>query len=158
MPIIILPARKQEFDKIAAFESGADDYIEKPFAIGELIARLRTALRHARNNPDSHCINITAAGLTVDLAKRGVSRNGVPIRLTPKEFDLLAVFARNAGFLLTHREILMAVWGASHENDIRLLRVFIAQLRGKIEEDPTNPTVIQTEKGAGYRFTQITGR
>jgi two-component system, OmpR family, KDP operon response regulator KdpE len=156
VPIIILSARKQEFDKISAFESGADDYIEKPFTIGELIARLRTALRHARNNLDSHCINITAAGLTVDLAKRGVSRNGVAIKLTPKEFDLLAVFAWNAGYLLTHRKILTAVWGASHENDIRLLRVFIAQLRAKIEVDPTHPNVIQTEQGAGYRFTQIT--
>lgn len=159
MPIIILSGRKQEFEKIAAFESGADDYIEKPFTIGELIARLRTALRHAsRNDLNSHCINITTAGLTVDLVKRGVSRNGVAIKLTPKEFDLLAVFARNAGYLLMHREILTAVWGATHENDIRLLRVFIAQLRAKIEEDPTHPTVIQTEQGVGHRFAEITSR
>jgi two-component system KDP operon response regulator KdpE len=158
IPIIILTARKQEIEKITAFELGADDYIEKPFAIGELIARLRTALRHAsrKEGLDSQCIK--AAGVTVDLKKRRVSKNGVAIKLTPKEYDLIAVFARNAGFLLTHREILTAVWGAAHENDVRLLRVFVGQLRAKIEEDPARPSIIQTEQGLGYRFAETPGR
>jgi two-component system KDP operon response regulator KdpE len=158
VPIIILSARKQEIEKITALESGADDYIEKPFTVGEFIARLRTALRHASRKQDFDAHRIEAAGLTVDLEKRCVIRNGAAIKLTPKEYDLIAVFARNAGFLLTHREILMAVWGAAHEKDIRLLRVFVGQLRAKIEQDPAKPKIIQTEQGLGYRFAETPGR
>jgi two-component system KDP operon response regulator KdpE len=157
-PIIILSARKQEIEKITAFEAGADDYIEKPFTTGELIARLRTALRHASRKGDLDANCIKAAGLTVDLKKRCVSRNGVAIKLTPKEYDLIVVFVRNAGYLLTHREILTAVWGAAHENDIRLLRVFVGQLRAKIEDNPAKPSIIQTEQGLGYRLVETTGR
>ncbi len=158
MPILILSARKQEIEKITAFELGADDYIEKPFAVGEFIARLRTALRHASRRQDFNAHRIEAAGLMVDLKKRCVSRNGVDIKLTPKEYDLMVVFARNAGFLLTHREILTAVWGAAHENDVRLLRVLVGQLRAKIEKDPAKPRIIQTEQGLGYRFAETTVR
>ncbi len=154
IPIIILSARKQEIEKITAFELGAVDYIAKPFTVGEFIARLRTALRHAsrKHELNAHCIK--SAGVTVDLQKRRVSKHGVAIKLTPKEYGLIAVFARNAGYLLTHQEILTAVWGAAHENDIRLLRVFIGQLRAKIEDDPAKPNIIQTELGLGYRFAE----
>ncbi|MGJ0507580.1 MAG: response regulator [Methylocystis sp.] len=158
MPIIILSARKQEIEKITALESGADDYIEKPFTVGEFIARLRTALRHASGRQEFDTHRIEAVGLTVDLKKRCVSRNGAAINLTPKEYDLIAVFARNAGFLLTHREIFTAVWGTAHESDTRLLRVLVGQLRAKIEENPARPRIIQTEQGLGYRFAATAGR
>lgn len=152
IPIIILSGRKQEIEKMSAFELGADDYIEKPLTVGEFIARLRTASRHASRNRERDANRIMSADVTVDLQKRRVSKNGVAIKLTPKEYDLIAVFARNAGHLLTHREILKAVWGAAHENDVRLLRVFVGQLKGKIEDDPAKPNIIQTEMGLGYRF------
>lgn len=150
-PVIILSARERESEKIAALDLGANDYVEKPFAMGELLARMRAALRLARG-ADAEPATITAGALCVDIPKRLVTRNGQNLRLTPKEFDLLAILARNAGRPLTHREILRAVWGASHQDDVQYLRVFIGQLRAKIEDDPATPRIVLTETGIGYRF------
>lgn len=150
-PVIVLSARDRESEKIAALDLGADDYVEKPFAMGELLARMRTALRHSQNAAlESECV--VAEGLVVNVPKRIVTRNGAPAKLTPKEFDLLAFLARHAGRPLTHREILKAVWGPAHQNDSQYLRVFIGQLRAKIEDNAAAPRIIVTEPGVGYRF------
>jgi two-component system KDP operon response regulator KdpE len=150
-PVIILSARDQETEKIAALDMGADDYVEKPFAIGEFLARLRTALRHAA--PDHVAPpRYEADGLVVDLERRRVARDGQPIKLTPKEYELLAVLARHAGRVVTHRQILAAVWGPAHADDTQYLRVFVGQLRGKIEIAPETPRLIVTEPGIGYRL------
>ena len=150
-PIIILSARDQETEKIAALDLGADDYVEKPFAIGEFLARLRAALRHA--SPDHAAPpRYEADGLVVDLERRRVARDGQPIKLTPKEYELLAVLARHAGRVVTHRQILAAVWGPAHADDTQYLRVFVGQLRAKIEPSPEAPRLILTEPGIGYRL------
>ena len=133
---------------------GADDYVEKPFGIGELMARLRAALRHAAQD-GYEPPRIESGGLCIDFAKHSVTKNGVTIKLTPKEFELLTALARHAGRLATHRQILTAVWGPAHQNDTQYLRVFIGQLRAKIEDDPSAPRLILTEPGAGYRFADI---
>ncbi|BDV35529.1 response regulator [Methylocystis iwaonis] len=150
-PVIILSARERESEKIAALDLGANDYVEKPFAMGELLARMRAALRLA-HAADAEPATVTAGALCVDIPKRLVTRSGQNLRLTPKEFDLLAILARNAGRPLTHREILRAVWGASHQDDVQYLRVFIGQLRAKIEDNPATPRILLTETGIGYRF------
>lgn len=154
IPIVILSARDREAEKILAFDSGADDYVEKPFAIGELMARLRAALRRASPNQKPTPARIEAGGLILDTAKHQVTKDGQPVKLTPTEYDLLLVLARGAGRLLTHREILTAVWGPAHEHDIQYLRVFIGHLRTKIEADPSAPRLILTELGVGYRFAE----
>jgi two-component system KDP operon response regulator KdpE len=144
IPIIVLSARDREAEKIVALDSGADDYVEKPFGIGELMARLRAALRHAdqeRREPT----RIESAGLCIDFAKHSVTKKGVTVKLTPKEYDLLTSLARHAGRLLTHRQILRTVWGLAHQSDTQYLRVFIGQLRAKIEDDPSAPRIILTE-------------
>jgi two-component system, OmpR family, KDP operon response regulator KdpE len=151
IPVIVLSARDRETEKIAALDLGADDYVEKPFAIGEFLARLRTALRHAA--PD----RVTAPrfeteGLLVDLERRRVVKDGQTLKLTPKEFDLLTVLVRHAGRVVTHRQILAAVWGPAHADDTQYLRVFVGQLRGKIETNPETPRLILTEPGIGYRL------
>jgi two-component system, OmpR family, KDP operon response regulator KdpE len=150
VPVIILSARDREIDKIEALDLGADDYVEKPFGIGELTARLRAALRH-KAGAAKPIQRIEIGGVTMDFDKRNVSRGGEPIRLTPKEYDLLAVLFRNAGRVVTHRQILSAVWGPAHVEDTQYLRVFIGQLRAKVEQDPTTPAIIRTEPGVGYR-------
>lgn len=150
-PIIILSARDQETEKIAALDLGADDYVEKPFAIGEFLARLRAALRHSA--PDhAPAPRYEAEGLVVDLDKRRVTRDGQSLKLTPKEFDLLTVLVRHAGRVVTHRQILAAVWGPAHADDTQYLRVFVGQLRAKIEPDADVPRLILTEPGIGYRL------
>jgi two-component system KDP operon response regulator KdpE len=150
-PIIILSARDQETEKIAALDLGADDYVEKPFAIGEFLARLRAALRHSA--PDhAPAPRYEAEGVVVDLDKRRVTRDGQSLKLTPKEFDLLAVLVRHAGRVVTHRQILAAVWGPAHADDTQYLRVFVGQLRAKIEPNPDLPRLILTEPGIGYRL------
>jgi two-component system KDP operon response regulator KdpE len=154
IPIIVLSARDREAAKIMALDSGADDYVEKPFAIGELMARLRAALRRTVQI-EHEPIRIEDGGLCIDFVKRSVTKNGVAVKLTPKEYDLLTRLARRAGCLLTHRQILTAVWGPAHQNDTQYLRVFIGQLRAKIEDDPSAPRLILTEPGAGYRFADI---
>jgi two-component system KDP operon response regulator KdpE len=154
VPIIILSARDHEIDKISALDSGADDYVEKPFGIGELLARLRAALRRGLLDKEQTPTRIEVGDLIVDTSTGLVTKNGVEVKLTSKEYELLLVLARRPGRLLTHHEILAAVWGPAHENDIQYLRVFIGKLRGKIEVDPTTPRIIVTELGVGYRFIE----
>jgi two-component system KDP operon response regulator KdpE len=150
-PVIVLSARDHETEKIAALDLGADDYVEKPFAIGEFLARLRTALRHAA--PDKSAMpHFEGDGLVVDLERRRVTKNGVILKLTPKEFDLLSVLVRHAGRVVTHRQILAAVWGPAHSDDTQYLRVFIGQLRAKIETNTDSPRLLITEPGIGYRL------
>jgi two-component system KDP operon response regulator KdpE len=151
LPIVILSARDRESEKIAALDLGADDYVEKPFRIGELMARLRTALRHS-GKADKPVELVEAQGLMIDFPHRRVLRDGIQLRLTPKEYDLLALLARHAGKVLTHRTLLTTVWGPAHAEDTQYLRVFIGQLRGKIEADGDHPTIIRTEPGVGYRL------
>jgi two-component system KDP operon response regulator KdpE len=150
-PIIILSARDRETEKIDALDLGADDYVEKPFGIGEFLARLRAALRH-RLQADGGPTVVTVGDLTVDLVKRLVTRAGVAIRLSPREYDLLAQLVGGGGKVVTHRQLLTAVWGPAHEQDIQYLRVFIGQLRQKIEPDPASPALLLTEPGVGYRW------
>jgi two-component system KDP operon response regulator KdpE len=154
VPVIILSARDREGEKIAALDCGADDYIEKPFGIGELTARMRAALRHARGKgagPDS----IVTDGLSIDFVRRLVERDGLTVRLTPKEYDLLALLAQHAGKVVTHKTLLTSVWGPAHADDLHYLRVFIGQLRSKIERDAAAPRIIGTEPGVGYRFVEV---
>jgi two-component system KDP operon response regulator KdpE len=153
VPIIILSARDRESEKIAALDLGADDYIEKPFGIGELTARIRTALRH-KVHQDGATTMFSADGLVVDTLKRTVTRDGEAVRLTPKEYDLLVMMGHHAGRVVTHRAILVALWGAVHTEDVQYIRVFVGQLRAKIERDPAHPTVLITEPGVGYRLVQ----
>lgn len=151
VPIIVLSARDREAEKVAALDLGADDYVNKPFGIGELTARIRTALRH-RIETAGEVPVMKTAGLEIDTLARTVRRDGELVRLTPKEYDLLQVLVRNAGRVVTHRQVLSAVWGPAHTSDTQYLRVFIGQLRQKIEIDPANPRLIATEPGVGYRF------
>ncbi len=151
-PVVVLSARDREAEKIMALDMGADDYVEKPFAMGELLARMRTALRHASDASEPECIKV--ADLTIDVVKRRVEKRGIFLKLTPKEFDLLICLARHAGRPLSHRELLKAVWGPAHEGDSQYLRVFVGQLRAKIEDDPSEPKLLLTDPGIGYRFVE----
>jgi two-component system KDP operon response regulator KdpE len=151
VPIVVLSARDRETEKIAALDLGADDYINKPFGIGELMARIRTALRHAARDA-RHDASIMAGPLEINVAAHTATLDGKPIRLTPKEFELLTILARNAGLVVTHRQILTAAWGPAHTEDLQYLRVFIGQLRQKIKETADGPEIIQTEPGIGYRL------
>ncbi|MCK0197828.1 response regulator [Ancylobacter sp. 6x-1] len=153
VPIIILSARDRESEKIAALDLGADDYIEKPFGIGELTARIRAALRH-KLRQEAGSERVCMDGLEIDTLRRLVSRDGAPVKLTPKEYDLLVLLARHAGRVVTHRTLLTSVWGPAHGEDLHYLRVFIGQLRQKIERDPARPAIIRTEPGVGYRFAE----
>ena len=153
IPIVILSARDRESEKIAALDLGADDYVEKPFGIGELTARIRTALRH-RGRRDAIPVIMEVDGLTIDPVKRLVSRGGETVHLTPKEYDLLLLLARHTGRVVTHRTLLTSVWGPAHGDDLHYLRVFIGQLRQKIERDPTQPRIVRTEPGVGYRMAE----
>jgi two-component system KDP operon response regulator KdpE len=154
VPIIILSARDHEMEKILAFDAGADDYVEKPFAIGELMARLRAALRHV-GHESREPAKIEIGPLCIDFVKHLVMKNGVAVKLTPKEYDILAMLARHSGRLLTHRQLLTAVWGPAHEDDTQYLRVYVGQLRAKIEENPSSPRLVLTEPGVGYRFAEV---
>jgi two-component system KDP operon response regulator KdpE len=152
-PIIVLSARERESDKVGALDAGADDYVTKPFGIGELLARLRVAERHlaARANGEVET-NIRIGSVVIDLAARRVTRDGVDIHLTPIEYDLLCALARHRGKVMTHRQILERVWGGYAAENSRQLRVYINYLRGKLEADPANPRLIVTEPGVGYRI------
>jgi two-component system KDP operon response regulator KdpE len=154
-PIIILSARDKETEKIDALDAGADDYVEKPFGVGELLARLRVAMRNQVRRAGGEPV-ISAGDIEIDLVRRLVSRAGEPLHLSPREYDLLAVLARGAGKALTHRQLLTAVWGPAHEHDVQYLRVFVGQLRQKLEQDPNSPRLILTEPGVGYRFIAAT--
>ncbi|OYW14907.1 MAG: DNA-binding response regulator [Planctomycetales bacterium 12-60-4] len=150
-PIIILSARDQEPQKIAALDHGADDYVTKPFGVGELLARMRTALRHAhRVGPEA--TTITVGDLRVDLAARLVYRRDAEVHLTPLEYKLLVTMLKHAGKVLTHRFLLREVWGPQDSQENHYLRVFVASLRRKLEDDPAQPRYILTEQGVGYRF------
>jgi two-component system KDP operon response regulator KdpE len=151
VPIIVLSARDRESEKIDSLDLGADDYVNKPFGIGELMARIRASLRNRQQNESVTSV-FRAGGLLIDTLKHVVEKNGEPVHLTPKEFDLMSLLVKNSDRVLTHRQILTAVWGPAHTHDVQYLRVFIGQLRQKIESDPTEPALIQTESGIGYRF------
>jgi two-component system KDP operon response regulator KdpE len=155
-PILILSARHRELEKIEALDLGADDYLEKPFGVGELLARLRVALRHRLLRERAPPV-VRAGALEIDLVRRTVTRAGEPIRLSPKEYELLAKLAEGGGKVLTHRQLLVAVWGPAHVEDVQYLRVFVGQLRQKLEDDPSRPSVIVTELGVGYRFREAEG-
>lgn len=153
VPIIVLSARGQEKDKVAALDAGADDYLTKPFGVGELLARLRVALRHASRSADqSPASQFTVRDLTADLLTRRVFFGGNEIRLTPIEYRLLTVFVRNAGKVLTHKQLLKEVWGPQYIHESHYVRVFMAALRRKIEVDPARPRYLLTEPGIGYRL------
>jgi len=149
-PVIILSVREQENDKINALDNGADDYVTKPFGMGELLARIRAALRHAAGLGNEPVLNF--GDLEIDVAQRRVTVDGNVIKPTPTEYELLRNLAVYSGKVLTHRQLLRAVWGPSYENDTQYLRVYIAQLRRKIESDPSRPRHIITEPGVGYRL------
>ncbi|MCI4678328.1 response regulator transcription factor [Rhodoblastus acidophilus] len=151
-PVIVLSAREREVEKIEALDLGANDYVEKPFKIGELLARLRVASRLANHEQPKRTI-FEADGLRVDLERRLVTRDGTPVKLTPKEYDLLAFLVHHAGRVATHRQILLSVWGPAHAQDTPYLRVFVGQLRAKIEAKPDSPSLILTEPGVGYRLS-----
>lgn len=150
-PIIILSARDREAEKIESLDLGADDYVEKPFGVGELLARIRASLRQ-RADPAAPKGPVVAGDVTMDLDRRLVTRSGEPVRLTPKEYELLGHLARHAGKLVGHTDLLTAVWGAAHVTDTQYLRVVVGQLRQKLEDDPAHPTLIVTEPGVGYRL------
>ncbi len=150
-PILILSARDRETEKIDALDLGADDYVEKPFGVGEFLARLRVALRHRIQRDGAEPV-VKVGDLTIDLERRRITRGDEPIRLSPKEYDLLARLVEGGGKVITHRQLLTAVWGPAHVEDVQYLRVFVGQLRQKIEEDPAAPRLIATEPGVGYRF------
>jgi two-component system KDP operon response regulator KdpE len=151
-PIIILSARDRETEKIEALDSGANDYVEKPFGVGELLARLRAALRQRSNASEPPPPIVKSGPLTIDFPRRLVTRGEELVHLSPKEYDLLAKLAQNAGKVMQHRDLLISIWGPAHAEDTQYLRVFIGQLRQKIEGDPSEPQVIMTEPGIGYRF------
>jgi two-component system KDP operon response regulator KdpE len=151
MPIIELSAVGDEAEKVRALEAGADDYVTKPFSTGELIARLRAALRRAgHGRPDEPVLR--AEGLELDLAAHRVTVNGDEVHLTPTEYELLRVLMQSRGRLLTHRALLGQVWGPAYEDDTQVLRVHVANLRRKIEADPGSPRHVLTDPGIGYRF------
>jgi two-component system KDP operon response regulator KdpE len=149
VPVIILSARDRESEKIAALDAGADDYVEKPFGIGELMARIRTALRH-RMRQDNVQTALTIGGLIIDLTAHKVTLDGLILSLTRREHALLLLLARNYGRVLTHRQILTAIWGHAHTEDVAYLRVYIGQLRRKL--GPSFTDLIATEPGVGYRL------
>lgn len=152
VPIIILSARDRESEKIEALDLGADDFINKPFGIGELLARMRSAMRRAHQSADRPATRLTVSGIVIDFARHIVTKRAEPVRLTPKEFELLALLMRHAGKVITHRQLLHDVWGPANVSDSAYLRVFIGQLRAKLEDDPSDPCLILTEPGVGYRF------
>jgi len=151
IPILILSVRSQESDKVAALDAGADDYITKPFSAGELLARIRAALRHANRSEATSAF--TVGDLSVDVSKRSVKLRDQSVQLTPTEYDLLKLFVRHADRVLTHRQIIRELWGGlSYDDELHLLRVNVSNLRRKIEADPTRPCFIVTEPGVGYRL------
>ena len=151
MPIIVLSARMQEHAKIEALDAGADDYVTKPFAVGELLARIRAALRHAVR-PASGAPLLRFGSAVVDLEHRRASRAGQDVHLTPIEFRLLATLAKHLGMVVTHRQLLTEVWGPSHAADTHYLRIYLKQLRDKLERDAMRPQHLVTETGIGYRL------
>ncbi|MFH1177462.1 MAG: response regulator [Acidobacteriota bacterium] len=154
VPIVVLSARDKQEDKVRALDLGADDYLTKPFGTEELLARLRVAIRHAQMRPAEQPAVYRTGGLTVDLARRQVTIEEREIHLTPIEFKLLATLVLNAGKVVTHRHLLRQVWGPEYGDENHYVRVFMAQLRRKIEAEPARPRYIRTEPGVGYRLIE----
>ncbi len=156
VPILILSVRQAEAEKVAALDAGANDYVVKPFGIAELMARVRALLRTSggQGAPMAEPATISVGDLVIDLARHEVHLEGEPVKLTRKEFELLSTLARNAGRILTHGQLLRELWGKAHENDTQYLRVFISQLRHKLNDDPASPRFILNEPGVGYRLME----
>ena len=152
VPILVLSIRADEADKIAALDRGADDYITKPFGMGELMARMRAALRHRHQQTEGEDDPVVALGdITVDLSKRQVTRQGQPVKLSKKEYELLRVLVSHPGKVMTHQQLLREIWGDAYIEETQYLRVYVGQLRQKLENDPGRPHLIITEPGVGYR-------
>lgn len=151
MPILVLSARSQERSKIDALDAGANDYITKPFAIGELLARVRAALRYIVRSGSGKPV-LRLSGAVIDFERRVASRDGADVRLTPIEFRLLAALAKHLGMVVTHRQLLAEVWGPTHQDDTHYLRIYMKQLREKLEVDPVRPRHLVTDTGVGYRL------
>jgi len=150
VPVIVLSARAEESDKIAALDAGADDYLSKPFGVGELLARVRALLRRQAAGEGSP--EFVFGDVRVDLARRAVERRGQPVHLTPIEYRLFALLLANAGKVLTHRQLLRDVWGPAYVDSSHYLRIYVGHLRQKLEADPAQPRHLLTETGVGYRF------
>ncbi len=151
-PVIVISAREAEGQKIRLLDGGADDYLVKPFGIGELLARMRVALRHRGRHSQPAVLSYRQGGLDIDLASRRVRRDGQEVHLTPTEFKLLARLVRQAGQVVTHRQLLADVWGAEHTEQTHYLRLYMGQLRAKLEDDSAEPRHLLTEPGVGYRM------
>jgi two-component system, OmpR family, KDP operon response regulator KdpE len=153
LPIIILSARSSEQHKIDALDAGADDYLTKPFGLGELLARIRVAMRHSASSPAQNQSGVfTTGALQVDLLKRQVFVGGAEVHLTPIQYRLLSLLIKNAGKVMTHQYIMKEVWGPSYRDNSHYLRIYMSQLRQKLETDPTQPQYLLTESGVGYRL------
>ena len=150
VPVIVLSVREHEDDKIKALDVGADDYVTKPFSMGELLARIRAALRRTAGSEDTPIL--TFGELSIDIAHRNVSVRGEEVKLTPTEYEVLKYLSQQAGRVVTHRQLLKAVWGSNYQEHSQYLRVYVGQLRRKLEADPSQPTYIITEPGVGYRL------
>ena len=153
VPIVVLSARDREAEKIEALDLGADDFVNKPFGVGELMARLRTALRHRRQGEGESTV-VTVGDVEIDSVRRRVQRAGAEIKLTPREFELLACLAKYPGRVLPHRQLLTAVWGPAQTAETQYLRIYIGHLRQKLEQNPYDPKIILTELGIGYRMAE----
>lgn len=150
-PVLVLSARSTEHDKIGVLDAGADDYLTKPFSVGELLARVRALLRR-RVKPDGEAAQLRFGDVEVDFSRRQVSRRGEPVKLTPIEYRLLGVLIANAGKVMTHRQLLREVWGPAYSDSSHYLRIYVGHLRHKLEDDPAQPRHFLTETGVGYRF------
>jgi two-component system, OmpR family, KDP operon response regulator KdpE len=156
VPIIVLSVRSREDEKVRLLELGADDYVVKPFGMAELLARARAALRRHSRGASGEAV-VTLGSLTIDLAARAVSIDGARVQLSPKEYRLLQVLAQHAGNVVTHQYLLKEVWGVKHVHDAHYLRIFVRKLRRKIEKNPTQPRILVTELGVGYRLAHDVG-
>ena len=152
VPIIVVSVREHENDKIAALDAGADDYLTKPFGIGELLARIRVSMRHTAQPKDAPVYQV--GDLMVDMARRIVTVHGEPVTLTPTEYDILRMLVNHAGKVVTHRQLLHVIWGNAYESETHLLRVNVSNLRRKIESNASRPTYVLTEPGVGYRLKE----
>jgi two-component system KDP operon response regulator KdpE len=153
VPVLILSVREEEADKVTALDLGADDYLTKPFGIDEFLARVRALLRRSVPTEGTAGARFEAGEVSIDLTQRSVTRDGEPVHLTRTEWALLDTLAHHPGKLLTQRWLLESVWGTGYRDDVDVLRVFVSQLRKKVEPDPSHPTTIVTEPGVGYRWT-----
>jgi two-component system KDP operon response regulator KdpE len=154
MPVLVISARGNDHDKVGLLDLGADDYLVKPFSVQELLARMRVALRHRGWSVQAPTMNYQNGEWVIDIERHLVSRSGVPVHLTPTEFKLLARLARQAGQVVTHRQLLTDVWGGEHADQLQYLRLYMGQLRAKLEQQPAQPRWLQTEPGVGYRLAE----